>query len=316
MSSTSTGEIGRITGVSGLALGGNVFGWTADEKQSFAVLDRYVDSGGNLLDSADAYYMWAEGLSGGESETILGSWLTSRRNRDRIIIVTKAGMWDQRPGLGADNIRSALEDSLRRLQTDYIDVYFAHKDDPATPQEEMLAALTELVKEGKVREIGASNFSAERFASALEVSDAEGLSRFVAIEAPYNLMDRMTYEQTLSPWARSAGVAVLPYYALAQGFLTGKYRGVGQTGGSPRAAKAVKYLDDRGLRVLSALDAVSARHGVTPAAIALAWLRSRPEILAPVASATTPQQLDQLLACLNVVLSETDLELLDAASQE
>jgi aryl-alcohol dehydrogenase-like predicted oxidoreductase len=309
-------KIGRIAGASGLALGGNVFGWTADEKESFAVLDRYVDSGGNLLDSADAYYMWAEGLSGGESETILGRWLASRQNRDRVIIVTKVGMWDQRPGLGADNIRSAVEDSLRRLHTEYIDVYFAHKDDPTTPQEETLAVFTELVKEGKVREIGASNFSADRLASAMEVSDAEGFSRFVAIEAPYNLMQRELYEQTLSNWARNAGVAVLPYYGLAQGFLTGKYRAAGQAGESARAPKALRYLDDRGLRVLSALDSVAASHGVSLAAIALAWLRARPEVVAPLASARTPRQLEQLLACLDVVLSESELAMLDAASQK
>jgi aryl-alcohol dehydrogenase-like predicted oxidoreductase len=309
-------RIGRIVDVSGLALGGNVFGWTADEKQSFAVLDRYVDVGGNLLDSADAYYMWAEGLSGGESETVLGRWLTSRQNRDRVIIVTKVGMWDQRPGLGADNIRSAVEDSLRRLHTDYIDVYFAHQDDPTTPQEETLTAFTQLVKEGKVREIGASNFAADRLASAMEVSDAEGLSRFVALEAPYNLIQREPYEGTLSHWAASAGVAVLPYYGLAQGFLTGKYRVAGRSGESARAPKALRYLDDRGLRILSALDSIAASYRVSPAAIALAWLRSRPEVAAPLASARTPQQLDELLACLDVVLSESELAMLDAASQE
>lgn len=307
-------EIGRITGVSGLMLGGNVFGWTADETDSFAVLDRYVDAGGNLLDTADSYYMWAEDLSGGESETILGRWVASRRNRDKVVIATKVGMWDQRPGLGAENVRGAVEDSLRRLQTDYIDVYFAHVDDPDTPQEEMLATFTALVKEGKVREIAASNFAADRLASALEVSEREGLARFVAFETAYNLMARTSYEQALSSVASSSGLAVLPYYGLAQGFLTGKYRSADHAGGSSRAPKALKHLDDRGLRVLSVLDAISATHGVTPAAIALAWLRSRPNVVAPVASATSPQQLEENLACLDVDLSDDELAQLDAVS--
>jgi aryl-alcohol dehydrogenase (NADP+) len=308
-------DVGGITGVCELMLGGNAFGWTADEGSSFAVLDRYVEMGGNFIDTADVYMMWGEGLSGGESETILGRWLTSRGNRDDVFIATKVGMWTRRLGLSRNNINLALEDSLCRLQTDYVDLYLSHIDDPETPQEEVLETFTALVKEGKVREIGASNLSPERLRSALEISDREALARFVAFQTPYNLMDRQAYETAFQSWVGEAGLAILPYYSLAQGFLTGKYQPGKEQPGSARAVKVAKYRGDRGERVVKVLESVAESYGVSPPAIALAWLRSHPEIVAPIASATSPTQLDQLLASLGVTLAQSEVEALDAASR-
>ncbi|WP_191247310.1 aldo/keto reductase [Amycolatopsis deserti] len=296
-----------------LNLGGNVFGWTADEEQSFAVLDAYAAAGGNFIDTADVYMARIPGNSGGESETIIGKWLERRGRRDDIVIATKVGAWPARPGVSAKNIREAVEDSLRRLQTDYIDLYYAHKDVADVPLEETLGAFDELVRAGKVRYLGASNYSADRLAEALSISDREGFARYVAVQPQYNLVER-GYEEELAPLVAKEGLAALPYYGLARGFLTGKYRSR-EAGGSPRAEGAVAYLDHRGERVLEALDEISAAHGTSPAAVALAWLAAQPTVAAPIASARNVAQLSDLLASVELRLSEGELAALDDASR-
>ncbi|GAB3585994.1 aldo/keto reductase [Amycolatopsis endophytica] len=296
-----------------LNLGGNVFGWTADEERSFAVLDAYAAAGGNFVDTADAYMARVPGNSGGESETIIGNWLARRGRRDDIVIATKVGSWDKRPGVTAKNIREAAEDSLRRLRTDHIDLYYAHRDIADAPLEETLGAFDELVRAGKVRYLGASNYSASRLAEALSISDREGFARYAAVQPHYNLVER-GYEQELAPLVAKEGLATLPYFALAKGFLTGKYRSR-EAGGSPRAEGAVAYLDHRGERVLEALDDISAAHSTTPAAVALAWLAAQPTVAAPIASARNEEQLADLIASVELRLTETDLAQLDDASQ-
>lgn len=296
-----------------LNLGGNVFGWTADEEQSFAVLDAYRSAGGNFIDTADSYMARAEGNSGGESETIIGNWLARRGRRDDIVIATKVGNWARHPGLSAKNIREAAEDSLRRLQTDHIDLYYAHRDFDDVPLEETLGAFDELVRAGKVRHIGASNFTAERLAEALSVSDREGFARYVALQPHYNLMER-EYERDLGPLVQREGLSTLPYFGLARGFLTGKYRTADEGGDSPRAAGALAYLDQRGERVLAALDEVAAAHQATPAAVALAWLAARPTVAAPIASARNLGQLADLLASVELRLTGAEIAALDATS--
>ncbi|WP_327141641.1 aldo/keto reductase [Nocardia sp. NBC_01327] len=300
-----------------LCLGGNVFGWTADREQSFAVLDAFAAAGGNLIDTADAYTAWVPGNSGGESESIIGEWLESRGNRDAVFIATKVAKWSGRPGLGAANIRAAVEDSLRRLRTDHIDVYYAHHDDAEVPLAETLGAFDELVRAGKVRYLGASQYTAPRLAEALAVSDREGLARYQVVQPGYNLMDRTVYEGELAELCVSEKLAVLPYYGLAKGFLTGKYRpGADESGApSPRAAGARAYLDERGIRVLDALDGVAAAHDVPVAAVALAWLRAQPAVAAPIASARTPDQLRALLASAELTLDGDEIELLSSASK-
>ncbi len=297
-----------------LCLGGNVFGWTADEAQSFAVLDAYAAAGGNFIDTADAYSAWVPGNSGGESETIIGRWVASRDNRDRIVIATKVSKHPERPGLSAANIRQAAEDSLRRLQTDRIDLYYAHADDPETPLEETLGAFDALVREGKVRHVAASNYEAPRLAEALAVSAREGLASYVALQPLYNLVERGEYEGALEAVCAEHDLACVPYFSLAMGFLTGKYRPGGDAVESPRAERASANLNDRGIAVLEALDEIAAAHDTAVAAVALAWLRSRPTVATPIASARTPEQLAELLPMASLELAPAELERLDAAS--
>lgn len=297
-----------------VCLGGNVFGWTADRDTSFAVLDAYVEAGGNFVDTADSYSAWIPGNSGGESETIIGEWLASRGDRDRVVIATKVGSLGSRRGLSAANIRLAVEDSLRRLRTDYIDLYWAHIDDRETPLEETLGAFDALVREGKVRDIGASNYGPERLAEALAISDREGLARYVALQQHYNLLER-EYEGELRDVVAANGLVSTPYFGLARGFLTGKYR-PGVEVDSARAGSASEYLSsERALRVLDALDGVAAERGVAPATVALAWLAAQPTVAAPIASARTVEQLVPLLAVAELKLGEEELALLDEASR-
>ena len=296
-----------------LALGGNVFGWTASEQESFAVLDDYAAAGGNFIDTADVYSAWAPGNSGGESETILGKWLAQQKRRDRAIIATKVGTHPQLKGLSAKTIRSAAENSLRRLRTDHIDLYYAHADDEQTPLEETLGAFDSLVREGKVRYIGASNYTAQRLAEALAVSEREGFARYVALQQHYNLVERDKYEGELADVVSRAGLSSVPYFSLASGFLTGKYR-PGAKVASQRAERAGAYLNEKGLKVLAALDQVSATHNEALATIALAWLAAQPTVVAPIASARTVEQLPELLRVANVRLSAADLRLLNEAS--
>ncbi|QJY46522.1 aldo/keto reductase [Pseudonocardia broussonetiae] len=306
-------KIGSLD-VSRLCLGANVFGWTADRDASFAVLDGFVAAGGTVIDTADAYMWRIPGNSGGESETIIGEWMAARGNRDDVVIATKVGSLPTRPGLSAANVRAACEDSLRRLRTDRIDLYWAHADDPGTPQEETLEAFDALVRAGSVREIGASNFSADRLRSALDLSARAGTAAYVAAQPHYNLVERAEFESGLAPLLAERGVACLPYYALAKGFLTGKYRAGGADVESVRAEGARAYLDERGTAVLAALDEVAAAHDVPVAAVALAWLAARPTVAAPIASARTPGQLADLLPALTLELSDDELGRLTAAS--
>ncbi|MGW7574224.1 aldo/keto reductase [Streptomyces sp. NPDC054765] len=300
--------------VSPLSLGGNVFGWTADEAQSFAVLDAYVAGGGNFIDTADAYSAWVPGNKGGESETVLGNWLSSRGNRSDVVIATKVGSHPNYKGLSAATIKSAVDASLTRLRTDYIDLYYTHYDDESVEVGEFLTALDDLVRAGKVREIAASNISAERLEESLAFSAREGLARYVALQPHYNLVSRDTYEGELADVAARHGLAAVPYFALAAGFLTGKYR-PGATVDSARSGRALKYVDtDRGQRVLRALDTVAAAHGAEMATVALAWLAARPTVAAPIASARTVSQLPALLAVADLTLSDAELTLLTEAS--
>ena len=296
-----------------LCLGGNTFGWTANEQESFEVLDAYAAAGGNFIDSADAYSHWIPGNSGGESETILGNWMKARGNRDSIVIATKLGMLPGFTALTADNIATAVDNSLRRLQTDYIDLYYAHKDDPDTDQLETMTAFDALVKAGKVRNIAASNYSADRLQSALDVADANGLTKFVALQNLYNLVERSAYEGALRDVVARNNLVSLPYYSLAKGFLTGKYRVKGETE-SGRAAGAEVYLDTNGPKVLTAMDTVAAAHGVSLTTLALAWVSAQPTIATPIASARVVSQLPDLLAMSNVTLTAAEIALLDAAS--
>ncbi|MET9411641.1 aldo/keto reductase [Streptomyces sp. NPDC002935] len=297
-----------------LSLGGNVFGWTADEAQSFAVLDAYAAAGGNFLDTADSYSAWVEGNEGGESETIIGKWLKTRGNRADIVVATKVSQHPEYPGLSGANIKAAADASLRRLGTDHIDLYYTHFDKPEVPVDEIIGALDELVRAGKVRHIAASNISPERLQESLEFSDREGLARYVALQPQYNLVSRGTYEGGLRDVASRAGLAAVPYFALASGFLTGKYR-PGTTVDSPRAAGAAKHLaSERGPRVLAALDEVAEAHGVAVPTVALAWLAAQPTVAAPIASARTVEQLPALLGVADLVLTDEDLTRLSRAS--
>ncbi len=298
-----------------LALGGNVFGWTANQEESFAVLDAYAAAGGNFIDTADMYSAWAPGNSGGESETIIGRWMKARGNRDRMIIGTKVGMLESLSGLSANTIPVAAEQSLGRLQTDRIDLYYAHKDDPKTPLEETLGAFDTLVREGKVRYIAASNYTAPRLAEALEVSKRRGFAHFVALQPHYNLVERKEYEGELAEVVRREGLSAIPYFALAKGFLTGKYRPGTPEVKSARAAGASAYLNERGLKVLAALDEVAGAHHTTVAAVALAWLAAQPTVVAPIASARTTAQLADILPFVELRLSKEELSKLSAASE-
>jgi len=299
-----------------LMFGGNVLGWTADEATSFRLLDALMAAGFNAIDTADVYSVWARGHQGGESETVIGNWLKRRGRRDDVIIATKVGghMGSGDKGLSRAWIMREVDASLRRLQTDTIDLYQAHRDDPETPQEETAQAFAELIKAGKVRAIGASNFTAARLKSALEVSHRLGLPRYESLQPHYNLVERQAYEAELEPLCQAEGLGVINYYALAAGFLTGKYRAEADLGKSPRGGGVKKYLGESGMRVLHALDAVAARHQATPAQVALAWLIARPSVTAPIASATSLEQLQDILKSAKLKLAAQDIEALNAAS--
>lgn len=298
--------------VFGLNLGCNVFGWTAGRDESFAVLDAYASAGGNFLDTADSYMASAAGNEGGESETIIGEWLAARGNRDQIVLATKVGSLPGLDDLRPETIKRATENSLKRLGTETIDLLYAHFDDEVTPVAETLGAFGELIEAGKVRYIAASNYSAERLTAALAAADDdEGLPRYVALQPHYNLMER-EFETALRPLCEREGLAVLPYFALAKGFLTGKYRPGGEEVDSPRAPRAAEYLDERGERMLAALDQTAAAHRVEPAAVALAWLRAQPTVLAPIASARTVEQLAPLLDSVQLQLAEDEIARLTA----
>ncbi|MFF5567926.1 aldo/keto reductase [Streptomyces sp. NPDC012623] len=298
-----------------LNLGGNVFGWTADEKESFAVLDGYTAVGGNFIDTADTYTSWIPGHQGGESESVLAKWFAARGNRSDVVLATKVGAHPRYKGLSAANIKAAAEASLTRLGTDYIDLYYTHYDDESVPVEEIITALDQLVREGKVRAIGASNISAERLNASLAFSERAGLARYVALQPHYNLVSRDTYEGELQDTVAAHGLSAVPYYGLAAGFLTGKYR-PGTTVDSARAGGAAKYLEsDRGVKVLGALDRVAQAHGAELATVALAWLASRPTVVAPIASARSTDQLPALLAAAELKLTEDELAELTAASE-
>jgi aryl-alcohol dehydrogenase-like predicted oxidoreductase len=298
-----------------LCLGGNVFGWTADERESFEVLDAYAAAGGNFIDTADAYSAWVPGHTGGESETIMGRWMRARGNRATMIIATKVGRLSSLQGLSAATIRKGAEASLRRLDTDYIDLYFAHADDPNIALEETLRAFDELVREGKVRHVAASNYAAPRLAEALAVSRREGLARYAAVQPHYNLAHRQDFEGALRELCRKERLACVPYFALASGFLTGKYR-PGVTVDSPRAPWVASYLDDRGQRILRRLDEVAAARHTTVAAVALAWLLADATIAAPIASARTKEQLADLLPSVGLNLSSDEVASLTEAGRQ
>ncbi|HEY6886505.1 MAG TPA: aldo/keto reductase [Solirubrobacter sp.] len=293
--------------VYGLCLGGNVFGWTADREASFAVLDAYVEAGGNFIDTADTYMRPNMGIS----ETIIGEWMTARGNRDSLVIATKVG---SDGGLGAANVASHAIQSLERLQTDRIDLYYAHKDDGSVPVEETVRAFDALVREGRVLHVAMSNTTGERLAESLEFAQREGLAAYEWLQPHYNLVERAGYEQEFAPVVSRFGLDVAPYYALASGFLTGKYRPGSANGDSPRAAKAASYLDARGEAVLAALDEVAAEHEVPVAAVAIAWLLTKPGVTAPIASARTVEQLQAVLPGVTLVLSEDQITRLDEAS--
>jgi aryl-alcohol dehydrogenase-like predicted oxidoreductase len=306
---------GSALGVGPLALGGNVFGWTADEATSFKVLDAFVASGLNLIDTADVYSRWIPGHRGGESETVIGKWLESRRNRAQVIIATKVGveMGPGEQGLSRAYILRAVERSLQRLNTDYIDLYQSHRDDPRTPLEETLGTFAELIKQGKVRAIGASNFTAERLRAALELSAARGLPRYETLQPGYNLYDRAGFEGELAELCRREHLGVISYFSLASGFLTGKYRSAADLTNRARAYRVKEMLNERGLRILGALDAVARETGATPAQISLAWLIAR-GVTAPIASATSVEQLEELVGSTRLTLSPEALAKLDDAS--
>jgi aryl-alcohol dehydrogenase-like predicted oxidoreductase len=302
--------------VAPLALGGNVFGWTIDEATSFPILDAFVDAGFDLIDTADVYSRWKPGNAGGESEMIIGRWLKNSGRRKSVVVATKCGleMGPNDKGLSREYIFRAVERSLNRLQIDSIDLYQAHRDDESTPLEETLGAFGELINQGKVRAIGASNYSASRLAAALEVSTRLGLPRFETLQPEYNLYDRAGFEAELEPLCRAENIGVIPYYSLASGFLTGKYRSEADLAKSPRGAKAKNYLNDRGRRILSALDDVARYLNVTPGKVAIAWLRARPSISAPIASATSVEQLQDLVEAAKLELDVDAVKKLDEAS--
>jgi aryl-alcohol dehydrogenase-like predicted oxidoreductase len=293
--------------VSPLCLGGNVFGWTADEDESAAVLDAYVAAGGNFVDTADGYGNWVEGNPRGMSERIIGGWMAARGNRDQLVLATKVGRAEGMRGLRAETIRTGAEQSLERLGTDRIDVYYAHADDPDTPIEETMGAFDELVRAGKVLHVAASNYTAPRLAEALRVSEREGFTRYVALQPEYNLVSRSEYEGELQELCVAEGLACMPYYALASGFLTGKYRPDGREVVSARAASARKHLDSA-THVLDVLDETAVAHSTTVAAVALAWLRVQPGVTAPIASARTPEQLAELLPMAELELTPAELD--------
>jgi len=299
-----------------LAFGGNVFGWTADERTSFKLLDAFVAAGFNLIDTADVYSRFAPGNNGGESETVIGKWLKQGGRREKVVIATKVGleMGPNRKGLSKAYILRAAEDSLRRLQTDCIDLYQSHRDDPDTSLDETLQAYAQLMEQGKVRAIGASNYSAERLSYALTLSRRHALPRYECLQTEYNLYDRAEYEETLEPICIENGLGVLSYFSLASGFLTGKYRSAADVANKARGDFVKKYLNDRGFRILEALDQVAQRLHAPPAQVALAWLMARPTVTAPIASATSLPQLKELIGATELELDEASMRLLNQAS--
>lgn len=310
-------RLGQTTlDIAPLVLGGNVFGWTADEKTSFDLLDRFAEAGFNAIDTADSYSRWAPGNKGGESETIIGKWMKSRGNRDRIVVITKVGsdMGQGRKDLSAAYVEKAVEDSLRRLQVETIDLYLSHWPDPATPYEETLGAYARLLKAGKVRHIGASNLDASQLRAALDVAKLRDLPRYEVLQPEYNLYDRASYDGRLRELCMAEGLGVITYYSLASGFLSGKYRSEADLGKSTRGGGVRKYLDARGLRILAALDKVAERCAATPAEVALAWIVARPGVTAPIASATSLEQMESLIRSVALELSSADIAELDAAS--
>lgn len=313
----TTRELGN-TGIhiAPLVFGGNVFGWTADKQRSFELLDRFVDAGFNAIDTADMYSTWVPGNQGGESETIIGQWLASRGNRDRIVLFTKVGMeMPDGQGLSASWIEQSIENSLRRLQTDYVDVYFSHIHDNDVPVEETLQAYDKLIRAGKVRTIGASNHTAEQLDAALKAADNNSLPRYRVLQPEYNLHDRASYDGPLRDLAMQQGMGVVTYFSLASGFLSGKYRSDADLGKSARGGAIERYLTPRGMQILDALDEVAETHNATPAEVALAWLMARPGVTAPIASATRIQQLDSLVRSSQLALTDRDLSRLDQASE-
>lgn len=300
--------------ISPIVFGGNVLGWTVDTQESFKLLDHCVERGCNTIDTADVYSAFAPGHSGGESEEVLGRWLARRGRRDDIIVMSKVGLLAGRKGLSAANIEAAVEDSLRRLRTDYLDVYFAHIDDQEVPLAETLRAFARLVENGKVRAIGASNYSADRTKQALAVSEAEGLPRYEVLQPLYNLYDRADFEADLASLAVEHDLGVVCYFALASGFLTGKYRRIEDLGGRARAKFLERYFDERGRLVLQGLMEAAEALQANPAQVALAWLLARPGVTAPIVSATSMAQLNELLDAVNVVIPEEWMTRLDAAS--
>lgn len=301
--------------VAPLAFGGNVFGWSADEQRSFDLLDAFVDAGFNLIDTADVYSAWVPGNRGGESETIIGKWLKRSGKRDKVVIATKVAKWVEHSGLSPMNINQAVDGSLKRLQTDHIDLYQAHEDDATVPLHETLGAFARLIEQGKVRVIGASNYGADRFGEALAVSAQHHLPRYETLQPEYNLVNRAAYEKELEPLVVAENIGVINYYALASGFLSGKYRSEADlTKSAARGGSVHKYLNARGLGILAALDKVAAAHGATPAQVALAWLIARPSVTAPIASATSVSQLKELFGAVSLQLSKDDIAALDRAS--
>ena len=302
--------------VSPIVLGGNVFGWTVDEPTSFRILDAFVSSGFNFIDTADIYSTWAPGNHGGESETIIGRWLKQSGRRDQVVIATKVGkpMSPHKKGLSKSYIHSAVEASLQRLQTDYIDLYQSHEDDPGTPLEETLEAYEELIEQGKVKAIGASNYKTDRLSEALQVSKQHKLPRYESLQPLYNLYDRTEFEGPLEQLCLKEGLGVISYFSLASGFLTGKYRTETDLSQSPRGAHVKDYMDPRGFRILETLDRVAERYSSTPAQVALAWLMARPSITAPIASATNLNQLKDLLESPRMNLDNPSIEELNQAS--
>jgi aryl-alcohol dehydrogenase-like predicted oxidoreductase len=300
-----------------ITFGCNVFGWTADEETSFALLDAWLEAGFNFLDTADAYSRWHPGNRGGESEVIIGKWLKARGNRDKIILATKLGieMAPGKKGLSRAYMQTAVEDSLRRLQTDYIDLYQSHRDDPETPIEETLSAYADLIKQGKVREIGASNFSVDRLSESLKVSTEKGLPRYQSLQPQYSLVERAEFEGPLEDLCLAEKVGVIGYYSLASGFLTGKYRSRADMEGRARGGRVEKYLNDYGFGVLKALDQVAKQYEAKPGQIALAWLIARASVTAPIASATNLEQLAELAEAAEIELDAESIQKIDAASK-
>jgi aryl-alcohol dehydrogenase-like predicted oxidoreductase len=303
--------------VAPLTFGGNVFGWTVNEFNSFLLLDTFVGAGYNLIDTADVYSRWAPGNKGGESETIIGKWLRKSGNRNKVVIATKVGteMGPGKKGLAKKYISQAVEDSLQRLQTDYIDLYQSHDDDTETPLEETLGTYGELIKQGKIRAVGASNYSSKRLGEAIRISEQYGYPRYESIQPLYNLYDRMLFEKELEPLCLEKQVGVISYYALASGFLTGKYRSEKDLSKSARGNGIKKFLNERGFRILRALDEVAAQYHSAPASIAIAWIRAHPSVTAPIASATNTEQLDILMKAMQLNLDKTAMDLLNKASE-